>query len=688
MLPDASPAVEGALLACPICHGSLSPAVNELRCLRCAVGYTAEQGVIRAGPPFGDEPAAGSDLFAQERIAQLTAEAAVDGWGAAQARFAADVLGGRLPAPERSRWARVQAKLSGATWEDTLQDIVDPVGSGWKFLLDLRQTSRVCFLGPSWGAAPLSMARSCAHVVLLDGSISRLELARQQARGAGLENLTFARVTDPLRLPCADASMDLMIVPGLADWFDAVAGEHALPAACGAELFAEIKRVLGARGQVYVSMENRRGLSRVFGQRQPVGASFSPRALRDVLTAAGFQACELFSPFPFRHKFHQIIDVGRTDRMNFCADPYRTRGSLLRPLVKVWDRWNRNAGVERQLYPYLPGLSAVASPDGQAASFAERVLRRVGEGANLPASAWALSRYYVRAKGAVVLVGGEPAQVIVRVPMADSAAATCDVQHRAIETLAADERIPSELRQLFPAPLADGRFEGQTFFSEHAVSGEVGRLYYSLPEDRFDRAIENAAETLRQLRRATEVPTLIDEAEFRRHCGDWLTDLRKVVAEAHRSAFDDVERFLRDTLVGSTLPLGWYHGDYDFANLLYGPDDRVSGVLDFEVFDARGLPLIDFLVLLARRPIRQRAYAFGTLFTQVLLERKLPPLEAKLIEQELETLGLDESHYRALALCCWLNHLRLRRDSWLVRSPAWLDENLHTVIESVRRVLA
>jgi SAM-dependent methyltransferase len=688
MLSERSPAVEDALLACPICHGPLSPGASEVRCRHCAVGYATDGGVILAGPPFAEEPGiAGEVAFAAERIAQLQMEAAAEGWGPAQARFAADVLGGRLPVPARSRWARLQAKLSGATWEDTLQDIVDPVGSGWKFLLDVRQTSRVCFLGPSWGAAPISLARTCAHVVLLDGSVARLELARQQALGAGLHNLTFARVTDPLRLPFADASVDLAVVPGLADWFEAVAGDRPVPSTCGAQLFAELRRVLGRRGQLYVGMDNRLGVSRVFGGRRSAGGSYSPRTLRTALSAAGFESCELFSPFPFRHKFHQIIDVGRPDRMNFCADPYRTRGSVLRPLVKVWDRWNRDGGAERQLYAYLPGLSAVASPDRAATSFAERLLRRVGENAGLPASACALSRYYVRAKGAVVLVGGEPAATIVRVPLADSATATCALQHGAVESLARDERIPSEVRRLFPAPLAAGRFEGQSFFAERALSGEVGRVYYSRPEERFDRAISSAAETLRQLRRATEEPTRIDDTEFQRHCGLWLGELRAVVQDESRRALDTVERFLRDTLVGATLPLGWYHGDYDFANLLYGPDDTVTGILDFEVFDPRGLPLIDFLVLLARRPIRQREFAFGTLFVRFILERKLPPLETSLIEREMRTLGIDDRLYRALALCCWLNHLRLRRDSWLVRSPAWLEDNLHTVIESVRRVL-
>src|SRR5439155_1054917 len=117
---------------------------------------------------------------------------------------AAEVLPGTLRAPEQSRWARLRAKVAGTTWEDTLQDLVDPTRAGWKFLLNLRSNAWVLFLGPSWGAAPVSLARSAAHVVVLDGSVERLRLVHEQAAAAGLENLTFARVVDPLRLPLPD----------------------------------------------------------------------------------------------------------------------------------------------------------------------------------------------------------------------------------------------------------------------------------------------------------------------------------------------------------------------------------------------------------------------------------------------------------------------------------------------------
>ena len=404
---------------------------------------------------------------------------------------------------------------------------------------------------------------------------------------------------------------------------------------------------------------------------------------------AGFPACALYAPVPFRHKFHQILDLERTDRMNFCADPYRTRGRVLRPLVKVWDRFNRAGAIERRLYPSLPGLSAVLSTAPRTDSIAERVIHHLRSEGQVPASAGSLTRYYVRPKGVAVLGAGPSGDggVVVRLPLDARAEASCTRHHRTLVQLAGDTRIPAAVRKLFPAPLAQGTFEGQAYFAETARPGESGRLYYSLPARRYDRAIVNAAEVLCALRRATEEAVTIGEVEFEHLCGSWLSELRGVVREESRGTLAAVEELLRRALLGATLPLGWHHGDYDFANLLYGPGDAVTAILDFEVFEPRGLPLLDLLLLLARRPIRRQGFAFGTLFVRSILGRELPPLEGELLAREMRVIGADERLYQALALCYWLNHLRLRRDSWLVRSPSWLDDNLHAVLQSVRRTL-
>jgi len=685
MLSNALPVGGPDLLACPVCHGPLFESRGRVRCRTCALHFTRDDDVYLLGPPFATHAA--PQTSESERMRQLLEDTALQGWERARELFTTDVLSGRLRAPKRSRLARAQAKIGGTTWEDTLQDLVDPTRAGWKYLLDLHPAARVLLLGPTWGAAAVSLARSAAHVVVLDGLLERLALARQQALGSGLDNLTFVRVADPLHLPLPAESIDLAIVPGLVEWFAAVAGRHRLAPSCAAELLRELRRLLAPGGQVYLATDNRRSVAGLLTGGRRAGA-LSPRSLRAAAREAGFAATSLFAPMPFRHKFHQVLDVERTDRMNFCADPYRTRGRLLRPLVKIWDRCNRNGALERRLYPALPGLSAVLSLEAGTESFAERLVGHLGARGHITGGRL-LTRYYVRPKGAAVLVAGSPGEqsVIVRLPLDERAEATCARHHRTIEQLAADTRIPEEVRRLFPAPLAHDRFDGQVFFAETGLAGELGRIYYSRPVRRYDLAIASAARVLRRLRRATEEPVVIDEAQFDRLCGAWLGELRELVRDDKRETLDAMTAFLREALIDTTLPLGWYHGDYDFANLLYGANDEVTGILDFEIFDPHGPPLIDLLLLLARRPIRRGGFAFGTLFVRSILQRDLPPLENDLLAEEMRAIGIDDQLYRAIALCCWLNHMRLRRDSWLVRSPSWLDDNLHAVVESVKQVL-
>src|SRR5262249_22224392 len=94
------------------------------------------------------------------------------------------------------------------------------------------------------------------------------------------------------------------------------------------------------------------------------------------------------------------------DRMNLSADAYRTRGRLLRAMVKTWDLSNRNGAVEQRLYPHLPGVSALLSTGTGSTSLAERVLAHLGETGRVAPGAAHLARYFVRPKGVAVLVTG------------------------------------------------------------------------------------------------------------------------------------------------------------------------------------------------------------------------------------------------------------------------------------------
>jgi hypothetical protein len=638
--------------------------------------------VFLLGPPFSLN--GGAEGVVAERMRELVAEASLRGWQAALARFSADVLSGRLREPTTSRLASARAKLAGATWEDSLQDLVDPTRAGWKFLVDLGANDRVLVLGPSSGAIPVTLARNAEHVVVLDGAVERLQLAAHQAGANGLGNLTFACVRDPLRLPLATGSVDLAVVPGLAEWFDAAGGKRTFGTDCGTELLRELRRVVTADGQVYVTALQRHIVARMLFRPRP-GTAFSHDELRRAASAAGFASSALFAPIPFRHKFHQVLDLDHAGHMMFSADAYRARGGALRPLIKAWDLCNRASGLQRRLVRQVPAVGAVLSAAPAARTFVERLCDHLsGE----PFSGSRLLHYYVRPKGVVVLVlESQAGGWIVRLPLEPRAADTCSRHHRALETMVGDSRLSLELRTLFPKPLAEGRLDGQAYFAESALTGCSGRLYYTKRRRRYDRAVANTAAVLFELRRATERPIRVDEREYVRLCGAWLAELGAIVAPDLRATLEQIEGLLRDRLLGATLPLGWFHGDLDFANLLFAPGDRVSGILDFELFDDRGLPLLDLMVFLSRRAMRGAKLPFGTLFMRTILPRALPPFEARLLDDEMCAAGIDDAMYRAFALCCWLNHLRLRRDSWLVRSPSWLEANLHEVVKQVRSTL-
>jgi len=657
-----------------VCTGPLAEAPAGLGCAACSLDYRLDDGIYHLGPSFAVNGA--SHSLTSARLRRLVDESAILGWDEAQQRFTSDVLSGRLDG------AGDGTPIDGTPWERALDDVLDASRAGWKFLLDLHPGARVLFFGPSSGATPLALARGAGHVIVLDRDLERLQVTRRQAVEHGVRHLTCVRVVNPLAVPVPDGSVNLAIMPGVADWFAAVGGVRGIPRVRAVELFRELRRVLAPGGQAYVATDNRLGLDRLLRPSRRIGRGHTPRTLRRAAAAGGFARCRLFAPLPFRHKFHQILDLERGDAMNFSGNAYRTRGTALRLLIRAWDACNRGGALERQLYPYLPGFAAVLSTEPRPRSFAERILEHIGcDGA-------VVANYYVRAKGLAVIVAGEAgAGRIVRLPLGPSAERGCTHHHEALELLRNDVRIPATLRALFPRPVGQGVFAGQPYYVESALPGIPGRVYYARTTRRYERAILAAADALRRLRRATEVPVRIDAAEFERLCGAWHRDLSTLVTDEQRAMLDRVAHVVADTLLDTTLPLGWYHGDYDFANLLYGPDDSLRGILDFDLFEPRGLPLVDLMVLLARRRVRREKLGFGQIFLDVILPRALSPLEAQLLREEMDTIGADDRVYRALALYCWLEHLRLRRESWLVRSPRWRRENLDAVVDGLRSVL-
>ena len=132
----------------------------------------------------------------------------------------------------------------------------------------------------------------------LDRDLAQLKEARREAIDGGLHHLLFARVIDALRLPLPDGSVDLAVVPGLADWFAAVAGRGRIRLERAGELLRELRRVLAPHGQAWIGADNRFNPFRILRPLRRPRIGYTAGSFRRAAHAAGFRSCRLYAPLP------------------------------------------------------------------------------------------------------------------------------------------------------------------------------------------------------------------------------------------------------------------------------------------------------------------------------------------------------------------------------------------------------
>ena len=92
---------------------------------------------------------------------------------------------------------------------------------------------------------------------------------------------------------------------------------------------------------------------------------------------------------------------------------------------------------------------------------------------------------------------------------------------------------------------------------------------------------------------------MVDEAVYQRIFAAPLATVRRHCdSDRSREAIDRLERSIRASVEGYTLPMAWTHGDFFLGNCLSDAGGHLTGVVDWELFSTAGLPLLDLLQLM------------------------------------------------------------------------------------------
>ena len=267
-------------------------------------------------------------------------------------------------------------------------------------------------------------------------------------------------------------------------------------------------------------------------------------------------------------------------------------------------------------------------------------------------------------KNALVVLTRTDPPLIVKVPLEREARVSTRAHQQCAERFRASgpqvallDLLPRQTR-LLPA----GEFEGGV---EEAFGGVSAYRY--LPHRRALHEIQDqAAQLLAEWQQAGAQPQEQGRDEFEQY---WEAPLRPLerVLEGHalRSVYSACLERLRRRVVGRVFPLVPTHGDFWINNLMWDSGrGEISGVLDWDRGQPRGLPLLDLFQLLF-----QRTHYLYSLHSRWSLRRTLgagfPGREGRMIRAYAERFGLSEEQIEDLFCRYWLGEAASNADTFL-----------------------
>ena len=237
------------------------------------------------------------------------------------------------------------AVMAGEIWTAALERLQLPTLSRKRqwfvnerkadFYRSLAPTHRDCALdvGPGSGVIAAELARDYAHVIALELDPRWCRFVDRRFAQDRVQR-AFAARGDALALPCADASVDLVVLNGVLEWVPEAAS-HLGPRAAQLACLCEIRRTLRPGGVLGIAIENRWYLENFLGfspHGEPPFAAVLPRRLADwqmqrrlhrpyrtwiygargyrrLLAAAGFCDCRVYGAMPTYHEPREAVPL-------------------------------------------------------------------------------------------------------------------------------------------------------------------------------------------------------------------------------------------------------------------------------------------------------------------------------------------------------------------------------------------
>ena len=560
--------------------------------------------------------------------------------------------------------------LSDREKEQIRGRLLDAGGGVCKFLVPVWDDGRLLMAGAGWHNGFLLLAPHFREATVWDPDLRRIAIFRQLASAFGL-NVRFE-------------SGDLNTLLDRARGLDLIFFEESLNSIRPRTL-TKAAAALSERGECVISVRNHnflknlvrrnrwlKGLARRLGRdvrdrRATVRSASLYRTLRSARKAQ-LPHQQLYFLHPSQASPKEIVGWGRTE-------PTETRHPLVRALGRL--------GAGKHFYA---SAIIVAKRNTEQSSFVEQLLRHIQE--ELALRGTPAIDHCAISNGNTALFSihlDQNHKAILRLPLCQAGLLRTDTVRSMLQR--AHEISSESVRMLLPKVVSYGTFRQQPYLLRTYLPGADARSSLKSHVDRV-HVVADAAEVLLHWCQDLQDLIAVTPAACDHYFLSHIRDARPYLAK-HTDALDEIEDCLRSYTIGQPLPLAFVHGDFHFGNLMVDPTTRrLSGILDWDLGEHHGLPMLDLFHLLASGVREERSWGIGKTFLSTLWPGSFEPDEQLLIERHRRVLGISHSLFSCLKVAYWARHClgNLARAGGL-KPEAWTRENIVDVLDALPHLL-
>ena len=518
------------------------------------------------------------------------------------------------------------------------------------------------------GALCEALAPRCRRLVVLAADEAAASSLQATADQAGLVNVEVVCFDWSGEWLIPDSSVDLVVLQRVNSWIEKAGLARADLAG---HILDQLVRLLGNDGSFLIVDNNPlnfRCLSKPLScmSRFRAGKRYLAHAqVVDRMSSAGFRLQAMAGDFVFDRSMYPIPEFLDVRGPGLCGDVVRGRRQSLRRRIINHPR----------VKEYWPSF-LIAGSLAPSMALAGRICAQYAQGDDATRTQGeepAVVRRMVSGNSGVTVmimgnVAGYDGDVVLRLA----------TEEQGRETLARNADTLAALREHREVPdlLLRGAMEGFDYSLEACVKG----MHVDDLDVEYDRCIEQAADLLLDIQRTTSFRVILEGAEYERLVESEIARLDTFCCGSEKDDLAVIGRYLDSVLRGQEILLVRTHGDFKVGNVLFHADGMPSAIIDWEMSDARGLPLLDILLLVTDVSAREQGMKLPEVFLQELLPGRLRPFLDRLLEQACVRFGIAPALQTGLGMMFWIQYLN-RQLEWPYRAhheiaAAWVSEPL------------